>query len=140
LLAVYFPELRNAITRMSLKLLNCGTALKIWLPQGSVGSIPSTGTNDLHNFSATELFPQFRIVSAIRIETLSDTARGSDPNNFDGLRLFASLLVVVSHTFLLSDRHVPTFYGSHTLGNLGVLIFFSISGYLIAASWSCVVK
>jgi len=56
-------------------------------------------------------------------------------NNFDGLRLLGALLVLFSHQFALSGRWEPRFLGDHSFGNLGVLIFFSISGYLIAASW-----
>ena len=56
-------------------------------------------------------------------------------NNFDGLRLLAALLVLFSHMFALSGRWEPRFIGDHSFGNLGVLIFFSISGYLISASW-----
>lgn len=56
-------------------------------------------------------------------------------NNFDALRLIGALLVVFSHQFALSGRWEPRFVGDHSLGNLGVLIFFSISGYLVTASW-----
>lgn len=56
-------------------------------------------------------------------------------NNFDGLRLAGALLVVISHQFALSGRPEPWFVGSHSFGNLGVLMFFSISGYLVASSW-----
>jgi peptidoglycan/LPS O-acetylase OafA/YrhL len=56
-------------------------------------------------------------------------------NNFDGLRLIGALLVVFSHQFAVSGRWEPRFLGGHSFGNLGVLIFFSISGYLVAASW-----
>lgn len=55
-------------------------------------------------------------------------------NNFDGLRLIAALMVLVSHEFALSGRPEPS-YAAHSLGIFGVLIFFSISGYLISASW-----
>ena len=56
-------------------------------------------------------------------------------NNFDGLRLIGALLVLWSHMFALSGRWEPRFFQDHSFGNLGVLIFFSISGYLISASW-----
>lgn len=55
-------------------------------------------------------------------------------NNFDGLRMFAAILVLVSHQFPLTGRVEPSF-GELSLGSLGVSIFFSISGYLIALSW-----
>lgn len=57
-------------------------------------------------------------------------------NNFDALRLIGALLVVFSHQFALSGRWEPRFVGNHSFGNLGVLIFFSISGYLVTASWT----
>ncbi|MGJ7519669.1 acyltransferase family protein [Variovorax sp. LT1P1] len=56
-------------------------------------------------------------------------------NNFDGLRLIASLMVLVSHQFVLSGRSEPLAIGRFTYGTLGVLVFFSLSGYLIAGSW-----
>lgn len=56
-------------------------------------------------------------------------------NNFDALRLMGALLVLVSHQFALSGRREPMFVGDHSFGNLGVLIFFSISGYLVTSSW-----
>lgn len=55
-------------------------------------------------------------------------------NNFDGLRLVGALLVLISHQFALSGRPEPESLHT-TAGTLGVLIFFSISGYLIAGSW-----
>lgn len=57
-------------------------------------------------------------------------------NNFDGLRIIAALLVLWSHMFALSGRWEPLLYQGHSFGNLGVLIFFSISGYLVSASWA----
>jgi peptidoglycan/LPS O-acetylase OafA/YrhL len=57
-------------------------------------------------------------------------------NNFDGLRIIAALLVLFSHMFALSGRWEPRFFQGHSFGNLGVLIFFSISGYLVSASWA----
>lgn len=56
-------------------------------------------------------------------------------NNFDALRLIGAFLVLVSHQFALSGRWEPRVVGDHGLGNLGVLIFFSISGYLVTSSW-----
>jgi peptidoglycan/LPS O-acetylase OafA/YrhL len=56
-------------------------------------------------------------------------------NNFDFLRLAAAMCVLFSHQFALSGQAEPLVLGVHTLGGLGVLIFFSISGYLVAASW-----
>jgi peptidoglycan/LPS O-acetylase OafA/YrhL len=63
-------------------------------------------------------------------------------NNFDFLRLFFSLLVVVSHSFTLAPHAVdrePLMLMSRnqtTLGGVAVASFFIISGFLIAQSWT----
>lgn len=51
------------------------------------------------------------------------------------LRLVAALLVLVSHSYVLAGDREPGLAGE-SLGGLGVLIFFAISGYLVARSWS----
>lgn len=56
-------------------------------------------------------------------------------NNFDALRLIAALMVLVSHQFALSGRAEPIALGLYTFGTLGVVVFFSISGFLVASSW-----
>jgi peptidoglycan/LPS O-acetylase OafA/YrhL len=56
-------------------------------------------------------------------------------DSFDLLRAAGALLVLVSHSFVLTGRPEPGVPGADTLGGLGVAIFFSISGYLIALSW-----
>ena len=56
-------------------------------------------------------------------------------NNFDALRLLSALLVLFSHQFALSGHWEPRFVGDHSFGNLGVLNFFAISGYLVSISW-----
>jgi len=62
-------------------------------------------------------------------------------NNFDFLRLCAAFLVIFSHSYVLATGSMngePLFSlsgGLFTLGNLGVMIFFVISGYLITSSW-----
>ncbi|CAN5130220.1 acyltransferase [soil metagenome] len=56
-------------------------------------------------------------------------------NNFDGVRLIAAAMVLVSHQFALTGRAEPAFFGVQTLGGLGLLMFFSISGYLVSQSW-----
>jgi peptidoglycan/LPS O-acetylase OafA/YrhL len=56
-------------------------------------------------------------------------------NNFDFLRLLAALFVLFSHQHALSGLKEPSVLNVHTLGGLGVLMFFSISGFLVAQSW-----
>ena len=56
-------------------------------------------------------------------------------NNFDFVRVVAALCVVVSHQFALTGQPEPKVLGVASLGGLGVLIFFSVSGYLVAQSW-----
>jgi peptidoglycan/LPS O-acetylase OafA/YrhL len=60
---------------------------------------------------------------------------GSRDNNFDVLRLFAAWSVLVSHSFALLGREEPLHWFGTTLGNLGVLVFFAVSGLLIRRSW-----
>ncbi len=57
-------------------------------------------------------------------------------NNLDALRLFAALLVLFSHSFLITGSGFlePPFYQSN-YGALGVNIFFFISGFLITQSY-----
>jgi peptidoglycan/LPS O-acetylase OafA/YrhL len=56
-------------------------------------------------------------------------------DSFDLLRAAGALLVLVSHSFALTGRPEPAVPGVDSYGGLGVAIFFSISGYLIALSW-----
>lgn len=60
--------------------------------------------------------------------------RSITSNNFDFLRLAAAYLVLLSHQFALAGRDEQGI-GVNSLGGLGVAIFFSISGYLVAQSW-----
>jgi peptidoglycan/LPS O-acetylase OafA/YrhL len=60
-------------------------------------------------------------------------------NNFDFLRLFAAILVIIGHAYPLSDRGTYDFITLATAGifstaHHAVCIFFSISGYLICQS------
>lgn len=69
---------------------------------------------------------------------LSDASEGGrGANNFDVLRLFAAALVVVTHAWQVvgKPQPVPGAVGMD-YGQIGVLIFFSISGFLVARSWS----
>jgi peptidoglycan/LPS O-acetylase OafA/YrhL len=57
-------------------------------------------------------------------------------NNFDGIRLAAALMVLWSHGFLLTGRAEPLLVHVRSPGHLAVLVFFSLSGYLVASSWA----
>lgn len=56
-------------------------------------------------------------------------------NNFDFVRLVAASFVLFSHMYALMGRSEPELATDHSLGNIGLLIFFSISGYLVTLSW-----
>lgn len=60
-------------------------------------------------------------------------------NNYDTLRLLAALAVMLSHSFtLMGAGHEPFVDLSHrhtALGNIAVIVFFSISGFLITKSF-----
>ncbi len=66
---------------------------------------------------------------------------GNSKNNFDFLRLFFSVLVILSHSYPLlygdNDREpLMRLSGQMTLGSVSVDMFFIMSGYLIATSWN----
>ena len=70
------------------------------------------------------------------MRTLAASVGRHRENSFDILRLLAASLVVVFHGWPLTGATDPTHATTGiTLGALGLLIFFAISGYLIAASW-----
>lgn len=60
---------------------------------------------------------------------------GSRDNNFDLLRLLAAWAVLVSHSYALVGRDQPLHQFGTSLGNVGVLVFFAVSGLLIRRSW-----
>jgi peptidoglycan/LPS O-acetylase OafA/YrhL len=70
----------------------------------------------------------------VRLDHFTETARTA--NNFDLLRLVAAILVVFAHSFDLLQLPEP-FLGIAPAGwgYVGVLIFFSISGFLVSRSW-----
>ena len=59
----------------------------------------------------------------------------SAPNNFDALRICAATAVLYSHQHALTGQFEPSVLGLHTLGGFAVLVFFTISGYLVTTSW-----
>jgi peptidoglycan/LPS O-acetylase OafA/YrhL len=64
-------------------------------------------------------------------------AGSSRDNNFDLLRLGAAIAVLASHCYPLtaSGEDPLQRWTGHTAGELGVTIFFAISGYLVTLSW-----
>lgn len=75
----------------------------------------------------------------MKSSTLEASVAGHE-NNFNLIRLLAALCVLVSHAYPISlgaqekEPLLETF--GFTLGGLGVITFFSISGYFISASYS----
>lgn len=68
-----------------------------------------------------------------------DARMRSRDNAFDVLRLLAAALVLVSHCFALTGRSDPLAdAGGGTMGELGVLMFFAMSGFLVSQSWDAV--
>lgn len=59
----------------------------------------------------------------------------SHNNNLTALRWIAALLVLYGHAFVFLGLPEPVFLDWQHMGHLGILIFFSISGYLVAQSW-----
>ena len=55
-------------------------------------------------------------------------------NNFDFLRVFAALMVVYGHGWILSTDSAPGLWGV-PFARIGLDIFFSISGYMVTGSW-----
>lgn len=56
-------------------------------------------------------------------------------NNFDFIRVVAASLVIWSHQYGLMGLGEPEAFPDFSFGGIGVLIFFSLSGYLVAQSW-----
>ena len=59
---------------------------------------------------------------------------GHRNNNFDFLRVFAALMVVYGHGWVLSTNTGPGFWGV-PFARIGLDIFFSVSGYMVTGSW-----
>lgn len=55
-------------------------------------------------------------------------------NNFDALRVMAALMVIHGHGWVLAGFQGPGLWGV-PFGRVGLDVFFSISGYLVTASW-----
>src|SRR5262245_27727188 len=79
---------------------------------------------------------------AARRDLLITRGQGGRTNNFDAIRLAMALLVVWSHSFALyygSEKNEPIsllLSGAYNAGNIGVMVFFIVSGFLIPQSFS----
>ena len=66
-------------------------------------------------------------------------ARVHERNNFDALRILAALMVVFGHAYILSGRAAQEPLAAYTgiggFGELGVSIFFVVSGFLVTMSF-----
>ncbi|WP_151636456.1 acyltransferase family protein [Noviherbaspirillum aerium] len=68
------------------------------------------------------------------MDSSKDIVRDHRKNNFDFLRIAAALLVLFSHQYALSGLPEPAIFGM-SAGTFAVLVFFSISGFLVSQSW-----
>ena len=68
--------------------------------------------------------------------TASTAPQAHPPNNFDFVRLVAASMVLYSHHFILAGLpEEPKVFGIISFGHLAVVMFFSLSGYLVTQSW-----
>jgi peptidoglycan/LPS O-acetylase OafA/YrhL len=68
--------------------------------------------------------------------TVAGASQARHVNSFDGLRLLGALAVIYGHSSLLvNDAPWHPDVAGYPIETFGVVIFFSISGYLITASW-----
>ncbi|TXK19314.1 acyltransferase [Homoserinibacter sp. GY 40078] len=67
--------------------------------------------------------------------TGSMVARGGHGNNFDAIRLFAALTVVVGHAWPLTGVPDPPSIAGVPVFTIAVWVFFAVSGSLITQSW-----
>ena len=73
--------------------------------------------------------------TSVMLSSSSHSGRGA--NNFDLLRLLAAAFVVFGHCFLVVADEAPLLNAEAFAdwGNLGVVMFFAISGFLVSRSW-----
>lgn len=69
-----------------------------------------------------------------RREGSAKPVEATNPNNLNLLRLIAAALVVFGHACTFIGKTSPAVFGFPP-GALGVYIFFSVSGFLVAQSW-----
>lgn len=90
--------------------------------------------SDIPPKASYRLWTRRSVAERVRLGRLAEAGRGV--NNFDLLRLIGAFLVVFGHSFELL-LHPDPLLGAIGVswGEVGVLIFFSISGFLVARSW-----
>ena len=69
------------------------------------------------------------------VPRLGDLTGGRAPG-MDVLRLGAATLVIVAHSYALTNHAEPLQrFGGPEFGDIAVAVFFAISGFLVTASW-----
>ena len=69
------------------------------------------------------------------VPRLGDLTGGRAPG-MDILRLGAATLVIVAHSYALTNHAEPLQrFGGPEFGDIAVAVFFAISGFLVTASW-----
>ena len=69
------------------------------------------------------------------VPRLGDLTGGRAPG-MDVLRLAAATLVIVAHSYALTNHAEPLQrFGGPEFGDIAVAVFFAISGFLVTASW-----
>jgi peptidoglycan/LPS O-acetylase OafA/YrhL len=61
-------------------------------------------------------------------------SRRRKDNSFDALRLIGALMVLIGHGFIITGHAAPLLFG-RGIHQLGIWLFFAVSGYLITQSW-----
>lgn len=81
------------------------------------------------------MLPRFLAVHVVRLFTKDMRAETPHRNALDLLRVIAAWLVLFSHQFVLLGLDEPLWLGKFSWGELGVGIFFFLSGGLVWGSW-----
>ena len=68
-------------------------------------------------------------------ERTASLATAPEDNAFIGLRIAAASAVVFSHHFSIAVVQAPAWLHFRMVGGVAVMVFFTISGYLVTLSW-----
>src|ERR1700683_4407822 len=75
-----------------------------------------------------------RLGRSVSLEQAAQESRAD--NNFALLRLLAAVAVIFAHSFdLLQSREPWIWANGYSWGDVGVITFFAISGFLVSRSW-----